>query len=267
MNTLRKYPRTHHLEGSRLQPGDEDLDCVPFASIAGRFIVVEEKLDGANSAISFNARGEMLLQSRGHFLDGGPRERQFDLFKTWANAHRRALWQALGARFVVYGEWLYAKHTIFYDALPHYFLEFDILDTEKGEFLSTDRRRALLVELPVLPVPVISSGKAESLKRLAALIGPSVYKTARWRERLEEVSAARQLDIDQVRKQTDHSDLMEGLYIKVEEAGRVVARLKYIRASFLQAVFDSGSHWQDRPLVPNLLRPGVEIVGLFGAQP
>ena len=52
---LLKYPRTPHLEGSRLQPGDHDLVSVPFADLAGRFLVVEEKLDGANSAISFDA--------------------------------------------------------------------------------------------------------------------------------------------------------------------------------------------------------------------
>jgi hypothetical protein len=32
-----KYPRTPHIEGSRLQPGDEDLDSVPFSAIASQF--------------------------------------------------------------------------------------------------------------------------------------------------------------------------------------------------------------------------------------
>jgi hypothetical protein len=30
-----KYPRTPHLAGSRLQPGDEDLAQVPFAAVRG----------------------------------------------------------------------------------------------------------------------------------------------------------------------------------------------------------------------------------------
>ena len=41
---------------------------------------------------------------------------------------------------------------------------------------------------------------------------------------------------------------MEGLYIKIEEDGRVKERLKYVRASFAQAVDSSGSHWLDRPI-------------------
>ncbi len=56
---IHKYPRTPHLEGSRLQPGDEDLDAAPFAKICGRHVVVEEKLDGANAAVSFAPDGTL----------------------------------------------------------------------------------------------------------------------------------------------------------------------------------------------------------------
>jgi hypothetical protein len=60
-------------------------------------------------------------------------------------------------------------------------------------------------------------------------------------------------------KETDTSTLMEGLYIKVEEDGIVKERYKYVRAGFLQTVFDSESHWMDRPLLPNRLKPGIEL--------
>jgi hypothetical protein len=50
----------------------------------------------------------------------------------------------------------------------------------------------------------------------------------------------------------------------VEESGAVVERYKYVRASFLAAVLDSGTHWLKRPIVPNQLRPGVN---LFGSVP
>ena len=61
--TIQKYPRTPHIEGSRLQPGDEDLSQIPFAAVRGRHLVVEEKCDGANSAVSFDPEGRLLLQS------------------------------------------------------------------------------------------------------------------------------------------------------------------------------------------------------------
>lgn len=259
MSRLYKYPRTHHLEGSRLQPGDDDLDCVPFSQIAGRFIVVEEKLDGANTGISFDPGGRLLLQSRGHFLDGGAREKQFALFKTWASAHQQSLQELLGARYVMYGEWLYAKHTIFYDALPHYFFEFDILETETGEFLATERRRALLAGFPLASVPVLWSGEAKSLSHLQKLVGHSLCKSRRWRDQLRETCLKHGQKFDLVQQQTDNSDQMEGLYIKVEEAGRVVERYKFVRPGFLQAVLDSGSHWMDRPILPSQLREGCDI--------
>src|SRR5512147_1209569 len=111
MYQIRKYPRTQHIEGSRLQPGDEDLEAVPFRDIAGRHLVVEEKIDGANCGISFSPGGELLLQSRGHYLTGGARERHYNLFKQWASTHAAAIYDRLGDRYVLYGEWLYAKHT------------------------------------------------------------------------------------------------------------------------------------------------------------
>jgi hypothetical protein len=250
---LLKYPRTPHLEGSRRQPGDEDLDSVAFTQVEGRHLVVEEKLDGANAGISFDENGELKLQSRGHFLSGGPCERQFTQLKAWAAAHRTSLWDSIGTRFVLYGEWLYAKHTVFYDALPHYFCEFDLLDRETGEFLSTPERRTVLRGTPVVSVPVLHEGTLKNLKELTALVGPSTCRTTNWRDSLKEAAEANGQDLDRVVAETDGHDDMEGLYVKVEEDGRTVARYKWVRPTFLTAVLDSGSHWQERPILPNQL--------------
>lgn len=38
-----KYPGTPHIQGSRLQLGDEDLRQRRFSEIAGRHLVLEEK--------------------------------------------------------------------------------------------------------------------------------------------------------------------------------------------------------------------------------
>jgi hypothetical protein len=256
---IHKYPRTRHIEGSRLQPGDEDLESVPFAEIAGRHLVVEEKLDGANCAVSFSVDGKLLLQSRGHFLVGGGRERHFDLFKAWAQSHEEPLRRRLTGRYLMYGEWLYAKHTVFYDRLPHFFMEFDVLDTRQATFLSTARRRELLEGLPVRAVPVLSEGKLRSLAELTGLITRSLYKSDQWRERLEEAAKSRDLKVERIMRETDLCDDAEGLYLKVEEQGRVTGRYKFVRASFLTAVFAADGHWLNRPILPNELAQGVNI--------
>lgn len=258
MEQIRKYPRTHHLEGSRCQPGDEDLDSVPWAEVRGRHLVVEEKMDGANAAVSFSG-GRLRLQSRGHYLTGGAREKHFDLFKQWAATHTEALGAALGDRYVMYGEWLFAKHTVYYDRLPHYFMEFDVLDRRSGEFLDTPRRRELLGASPVAPVLVLWQGIMKSPDRVKALLGRSNFIGPHHTERLAEECRLRGLDPVRAVQETDPSASMEGLYVKVEEDGVVRRRYKYVRASFLTAVRDSESHWLSRPIVPNGLKPGVDL--------
>jgi RNA ligase len=261
MLTIHKYPRTPHIQGSRLGPGDEDLDQVPFAELVGRHLVVEEKLDGANAGVRFDERGQLWLQCRGHYLTGGPRERQFNLFKQWASALAPQLYSSLGSRYVLYGEWLFAKHTVFYDQLPHYFHEFDILDTQTGDFLSTEFRRILLHGLPVVSVPVLFEGITPTQDELLAMVQPSLYKSPMWRDSLWQQAEGERLDAEQVLRETDASDFSEGLYLKVEEDGRVIGRYKYVRADFLSAILDSGTHWMRRPIVPNRLADGVDLFG------
>jgi ATP-dependent RNA circularization protein (DNA/RNA ligase family) len=224
-----KYPRTQHISGSRLQRGDEGLEVIAREHLDSSSLVIEEKLDGSNSGISFNCEGSLILQSRGHVLTGGPRERQFDLLKRWANHHVTALWEILGQRYLMYGEWLYARHTIPYDQLPHYFLEFDIFDRECGEFLSTEARGRLLGGGPVVSVPLLGIGSA---REIDSYVGRSRFSS---------------------------TELMEGLYFKQEEGGRVTARYKYVRPGFLQTVAVSDSHWAERPIEPNRLLDGVEL--------
>jgi RNA ligase len=239
MIAIHKYPRTPHLLDSARQPRDEELTRAGFDNIAGRHLVVDEKVDGANAAISFDEDGHLLLQSRGHYLTGGPRERQFDRFKSWAHGLAGLLRATLGARYVVYGEWLYAKHTIYYDALPHHFLEFDVLDREANEFLSTPRRRTVLADLPIWSVPVLHTGPVASAAALTALVGRSAFKSPAWRAALAEAAATPPHDAGLVLQQTDD--------------GRVAGRFKYIRRDFLTTVQDSETHWQSRPILPNRL--------------
>ncbi len=257
---LFRYPRTPHLEGSRLQEGDHGHDHVPYRDLRGLHLVVEEKLDGANTGISFSPAGDLLLQSRGHYLVGGGRERQFNFIKAWAQAHAGWLLQRLEDRYVMYGETLSKKHSVFYDALPHHFFEFDVLDRRTGAFLSTAARRALLAGGPVLSVPVLYEGLAPArLADLKALLRPSLAKTARWRDAFEATVRREGLDLALAWKQCDKSDLSEGLYLKVEADGRTLGRYKWVRADFVQAILTADKHHSEQPYVPNQLAPGVDL--------
>lgn len=257
---ITKYPRTPHLEGSRLQSGDEDLSQIPFSHIAGGKIIVEEKCDGANSAISFDGDGNLLLQSRGHYLTGGYREKHYNLMKQWANIHRSVFYDVLGNRYIMYGEWMYAKHTVFYNNLPHYFLEFDVYDRETNKFLDTPSRRGMLSGLPVVSVPVLKNTAFKNLSGLTDLIVQSCFIRKGHMEQLKEYCIHAGEDAEKRCGETDPSILMEGLYIKIERNGEVEERMKFVRSSFLQCVELSNSHWLSRPIIPNQLAYPLENI-------
>src|SRR5260370_41439099 len=139
-------------------------------------------------------------------------------------------------------------------------MEFDIYNKDMDVCLSTEGRRAFLAALPfVVSVKVLYEGQVSGAPQLVDMVGPSHFISERHLERLHTLCQEKRLNVVQVLKETDSSSLMEGLYLKVEEDGIVQERYKYIRKSFLQTVFDSESHWMDRPLLPNCLKPGTTL--------
>ncbi|MBR4420850.1 MAG: RNA ligase family protein, partial [Clostridia bacterium] len=205
MERITKYPRTAHLKGSKMQRGDGDLNQIDFSLIVGKNIVIEEKVDGANTGISFSDSGELLLQSRGHYLIGGYSERHYDLFKKWAYSTVNELFEVLGDRYIMYGEWLYAKHKIYYDSLPNYFLEFDIYDKKEGVFLSTERRKELLKNSPVVSVPVLGSGVYKNKEEILKLLGKSLFAGKNAKDNLLTTVKGLNLNQEEILKESDCS--------------------------------------------------------------
>ena len=235
-----KYPRTPHLSGSK--GTDDDKHLGPKESrgfIADPSLIVEEKLDGTNVGVHFTRSGRMVLQCRGHEITEGMHP-QYDLFKQWTAVKRPVLEAMLSSQFILYGEWLYAKHSVHYRRLPHYFFEFDIFDKDAGLFLSLERRLAMLRSTGLTTVPVLHRGRA-SLEQLRSVIGPSAFESS-----FENPVTGR----------TDN--LMEGLYCRTEAEGSVSGRAKMVRSAFVEKVKQS-EHWQHQALVPNELAEGADI--------
>ena len=204
-----------------------------------RDIFITEKIDGTNVGIHFATDGKMALQCRGHLITEGMHP-QYDLFKQWAAVKHDALHAVLGERFILFGEWLYAKHSVHYRALPHYFFEFDIYDKVDEVFLSLDRRLGMLDGTGVQTVPVVHTGAA-TRDELLALVGPSAFDST-----FDNPLTGRP------------DDLMEGLYLRTERDGVVTGRAKIVRPEFVERVKLS-EHWQHTAMVPNTLRPDASI--------
>lgn len=281
---FRKYPSTRHLRGSQLQPGDDADKVIEFDLIRNELITVEEKVDGANAGFFFDRDGTLHAQSRGHELDlgaRGGREKHWNLFKDWLKAVEGSLFERLLDRYIVYGEWLFAAHTVYYNLLPHYFLEFDIYDRQLDAWLDTLGRRRLLLGLPIRSVPVLKplhgfDGKGSvksrawttadgdpglrfgSSAQLNRLIAPSLFKNGAWRDDMHAMALRHGLNSRSTDRIED-GDLSEGLYCKIERDGCVAERFKIVRPAFKQTISDNNEHWLSRPILPNQLAPGLNI--------
>jgi len=207
--------------------------------IADDSLIVEEKIDGTNVGIHFSEDGKVVLQCRGHLITEGMHP-QYDLFKQWAAVKRYVLEERLGTRFILFGEWVYARHSVFYRQLTHYFFEFDVYDKEIEAFLDLERRLELFEGAGVETVPVVHAG-ALHRSDLEGLVGPSRFNS---------------LFENPLTKQTDN--LMEGLYLRTEANGIVTGRAKFVRPEFVEKIKQS-THWQHQPMVPNQLAEGVDI--------
>lgn len=219
-----KFPRTPHLEwlGEGYPRDDKVLDPVERDEFLRRPIVIEEKVDGANIGIAFDASGAPIVQNRGTFLSVRAHP-QFQPLWHWLAKHRDKLSSSLEERLILFGEWLFAVHSVHYDHLPDWFLAFDVYEKAVGRFWSSERRDTLVRSLELFSVPVLGSGKYQ-LSQLELLL-----KTTR--SHYASIS-------------------LEGLYLRSDADGWLLKRAKLVAPEFGGAIHQ---HWMSRPLVRNAL--------------
>ncbi|KAH9885405.1 hypothetical protein C8Q73DRAFT_749200 [Cubamyces lactineus] len=198
---LFKFPRTPHL----LDLGSAtDDDIVLSSRSSGSMVratndsrvVLTEQVDGGNLGLSLSSDcTQILVQNRSHY------------------------------RYVLFGEWLVATHSIAYDRLPHWFLAFDLYDRSTGRWADRCTLQALLAGTNIRLVPVVSvhQGRMASEDELRdAVMGRSRF----------------------------YDGPVEGVYVKVERGGEVVERGKVVRADFNSR----NEHWSKGPLRKNKLQ-------------
>ncbi len=153
-----KYPRTPHVPGS---PGGtrDDRRLQSLEHFVGKEIVLTEKVDGSNMRMTREA-----LTARSQ--SGSPRHPSFDL----AKAVHAQVKNNIPEGVAVFGEYVYAKHSIEYDNLPGYFMVFGAQDTKTGKWWDWDSVGMLSEEVGLPTVPVLFRGKVDSEAELASLV-------------------------------------------------------------------------------------------------
>ena len=223
MTEFYRFPHTPHLAwlASGTPRNDKILASEDVDELLSHPVVVEEKVDGANLGFSTDENGELRAQNRGTYLDLQAPQGQWKPLKRWLAPRARALAEALSPPCILFGEWCYAVHSVHYTHLPDWFLAFDVFDRQTGQFWSVERRNDLARRVNIEVVPELGRGHFD-VPKLRQLLGKSQL--------------------------TDGP--AEGLYVRRESQGQLLARAKLVRAEFVQAIEE---HWSKRSLVENRL--------------
>lgn len=137
------YPRTPHLPWS---PGatSDDVRVADLAALAGREVVVTEKLDGENTTLYADGLHARSLDSAHHPSRG------------WVKALQGRVGSRIPVGWRVCGENMFARHSIPYDRLDSFFYGFSVWDGDRC--LDWDRTTAFLRGLGIPVPPVLWRG-------------------------------------------------------------------------------------------------------------
>lgn len=222
MSDFFKFPSTPHLallDGVEVR-ADKVMSDSERTRILRHELVVEEKIDGANLGISFDSDGNIYAQNRGAYLYL-PSSGQWKKLADWLAPKTDDLFERLTDRYILFGEWCYARHTVFYDRLPDWFLGFDVYDKRVGRFLSCGRRDALFLATRICQVPTIERA-AITIPDLRRLLSRSKFSNQQ----------------------------SEGLYLRLDQGDWLAQRAKIVHPAFIQSI---EQHWFRSGIKPNRL--------------
>jgi len=209
-----KFPSTKHLIAlSDLDIRKDKIMSEPERKEFLKYdLIVEEKIDGSNLGISFDSEGNIRLQKRGGYINYAGEWKKLD---KWIDNKIDALFDILSDKYIMFGEWCYAKHSIFYDELPDWFLGFDVYDKQNEYFLSTTKRNNIFKKINIHQVPFLTQGKFDLDKLRKFLVFQSEFGNTK----------------------------VEGIYLRIDEQDRLIDRSKIVNGWFRQSI---ESHWNNR---------------------
>lgn len=211
---FRHYEKTFHLENVAKRSLTKD----EVAQLFNGEVIIEEKMDGANTGIIRHKKG-FHLQKRGSLV-GQSEHAQFGRFHNWASYQNYEKLMKLPVGVTVYGEWLYAVHSVFYDKLPDYFLVFDVWQNEK--YLPYDERIKFCEEYGFHSVPLIARG--HFTKETAEKLMPN---------------------------ESRYGSFAEGMVIK-RYTKKTYHRGKMVKEEF-RKILEESDHWIHGPLKENIV--------------
>lgn len=220
-----KFLRTGHLMNLGAATDDDILVSLHKSNDTSN-VVITEKVDGANMGFSLSADRQLLVQNRSHYITSSAHA-QFRPLTVWIETHREGLYNILDRgnsfpeRFILYGEWVVATHSIPYTRLPDRFLAFDLYDRQTKLWADRDTLERLLDGSNISLVPIMYRGPRPS----DSILKQMVHQTSQF-----------------------YDGPVEGIYVKEDRNGQVISRGKIVRGDFIAGISD---HWSKAPLRKN----------------
>jgi hypothetical protein len=206
----RKYPRTFHFPFSEGVSSDDKIQ--DDLSLLKDDIVISLKLDGENTNLYNDYIHARSLDSRNHPS------------RDWVKKFHAEIKHNIPENFRICGENLYAKHSIYYDNLPSYFLVFSIWDGDTCLSWDDTVEYSKLLNLEL--VPVIFNGKFEG----------SVE------------------DFQKFLKESLDTERDEGYVVRRRDSFSIdefpTSVIKYVRKNHVQ----TDNHWMSQKIIPNKLK-------------
>lgn len=169
------YPRISYLLPSDSSRRDDITLAGPaLAEWLDRPVVVEEKLDGANVSVWLDDGG-IHVASRGG-AGSSDRGGQLGRLRAWVARRAADLVPALDNGRVLYGEWMWRRHTVRYDRLPDWFVLLDVRESS-GRFWDVDQRNTLAHDHALVTPPELFRGVLGSVAALDRLMGTSQFSS------------------------------------------------------------------------------------------
>lgn len=215
-----KFPRTKHLYNLGAVTRD-DLMVPPddIEIFLKSQLYLEEKIDGANLGIQIKDFN-LVAQNRSHYVNSSYHS-QFKPLDKWLIDHSQDLWEILqDDTKILYGEWVYAKHSIHYTKLPDYFIAYDLWDMVEKRFYSRKRLETILANTSIKCVPLICSNTFDSMNQILKFVtGESQF----------------------------YDGPIEGVYIRICDSMWLSHRAKIVRNDFLSG----NEHWTKNIMIVN----------------
>lgn len=216
---FRKYEKTYRILVPQIDvKGKHFHSDADTKKLLNGQLTITEKMDGANVGI-IRHKDTFRLQKRGSLVDASEHY-QFNFFKAWSQLNYDKLMQ-IPEGTILYGELMIAKHTVFYDKLPDYFLAFAWVDRKSREYKHRSDLEELCDKIGLSTTPFIYQGPCSKVELFDYIPNPSAYG----------------------------SEPAEGIVVWNHKAG---LRGKVVRAEFVKDMEDS-DHWTHKEVVKNKL--------------